>query len=147
METLTNESGSTIATANRKVQLDSEDFYLTEHLSRREAGIVGPLDRSNAALVRAEQAVSIFGEGADECDRAELLSKLAAVAEGARITAAFMRRSVKDRDSDYLRAEALSHHTVTLAKRVDEFDLGRLEGLNREHPLESAKGRYATRAH
>lgn len=130
------DAGILLASLSSRIYKRDHDEYLVEWSARDDAGIVGPLDRSNLEIYRAEQAASIFLEDADECDRAQILTGLAEVTEAARITAALDRLSNRatghGQERYAAQAVAMSHHCATLRKRLDEFDLGRLEGLLRE---------------
>lgn len=102
------------------------DPMLSAFCERREAGQPSPLDRANAALMRADQAASILtgnGENVSAClidkalDRAALAANACAIAERKgepKVAAAFAKRAER---------EALA------IERLDRS--ARLEGLTR----------------
>lgn len=102
-----------------------DDPMMQAFCKRRMEASASPLDRANAALLRADQAAAIFSGQADECDKAQIASACERVA----LAAAACGIATRNQESEVAEqfAKAAEGEAVTL----DAYDNVRLEGLPR----------------
>jgi hypothetical protein len=111
-----------------------KDPMLVEFTERRSEGSASPLDRANAALLRADQAASIFTGGAD--DQALTVRQGEGTCSGVqglldRVALATAACGLAERKGEPAVADAFAKVAEREAVTLDSYDSARLEGLNR----------------
>lgn len=103
-----------------------DDPMLQEFTERRDSGQAGPLDRANAALLRADQAAAIFTGSGDDCDREQVEALLDRVALAVSACGLAVRKG-----EPASVALAFAKMAESEAVTLDSYDSARLQGLQR----------------
>lgn len=101
------------------------DPMISEFTERRSSGSASPLDRANAALLRADQAACIFTGSGEDCDKAQIASmceRVALAAAGCGIATRNREQGVANEFAKVAESEALT---------LDGYDSARLDGIQR----------------
>lgn len=98
---------------------------LSAWVERRESGSASPLDRANAALLRADQAGAILTGAGDDCDG----SQIEALVQRVALAASACGIATRNKESNV--ADAFAGVAETEAVTLDLYDIARLEGLPR----------------
>lgn len=107
----------------------ADDPYMVDFFKRYDAGEVAPIDRANAAVERAGQALTVFSETASETEK---LAQEEALARAVRC--AYLTAKAEALEEDGL-AETFAQGAEREALTLDSFDAVRLEGLRRAEPF------------